>query len=48
MMGFIRKLMTLQKLFKILKSIDPKKLQGINDILEQGLSWYQERDREAC
>ena len=35
MMGFIRKLMTLQKLFKILKSIDPKKLQGINDILEQ-------------
>ena len=35
MMGFIRKLMTLQKLFKILKFIDPKKLQGINDILEQ-------------
>ena len=34
MMGFIRKLMTLQKLFKILKFIDPKKLQGINDILE--------------
>ena len=35
MMGFIRKLMTLQKLFKILKFIDPKKLQSINDILEQ-------------
>lgn len=35
MMGFIRKLVTLQKLFKILKFIDPKKLQGINDILEQ-------------
>lgn len=35
MMGFIRKLMTLQKLFKILNFIDPKKLQGINDILEQ-------------
>ena len=35
MMGFIRKLITLQKLFKILKFIDPKKLQSINDILEQ-------------
>ena len=35
MMGFIRKLLTLQKLFKILKFIDPKKLQSINDILEQ-------------
>ena len=35
MMGFIRKLMTLQKLFKILKFIDTKKLQSINDILEQ-------------
>ena len=34
-MGFIRKLMTLQKLFKIFKLIDPKKLEGVNDILER-------------
>ena len=34
MIGFIYKLMALKKLLKILKVIDPKKLQGINDILE--------------
>lgn len=47
MMGFIRKLMTLQKLFKILKSIDPKKLQGINDILEQVYPGIK-NEIEAC
>lgn len=34
MIGFIYKVMALKKLLKILKVIDPKKLQGINDILE--------------
>lgn len=34
MIGFIYKLMALKKLLKILKVINPKKLQGINDILE--------------
>ena len=35
MMGFIRKLMLLTRLLKILKLIDPKKLKGLNDILER-------------
>ena len=35
MMGFIRKLMLLPRLLKILKLIDPKKLKGLNDILER-------------
>lgn len=35
MMGFIRKLMLLPRLLKILKLIDPKKLKGFNDILER-------------
>ena len=35
MMGFIRKLMILPRLLKILKLIDPKKLEGVNDILER-------------
>lgn len=35
MMGFIRKLMLLPRLLKILKLIDPKKLEGVNDILER-------------
>jgi len=34
-MGLIRKLKTLQKLSKILRFIDPKKLVDINDILEK-------------
>lgn len=34
-MGFIRKLMILPRLLKILKLIDPKKLEGVNDILER-------------